>query len=192
MSDSSRTRAWLAAGYAGLAGFLVLEAAVRRRGSASSLDADAADAGTTDSIVNAYAAAALAPLAGAATGRGRLPGWARPCGLLVESAGIGLRWWSMTTLRSSYTRTLRQPDDDHLVDTGPYALVRHPGYLGSLLIWLGFALTSGRLPTLGLVAVVIGRAYGRRITAEEALLLRNLPGYADYARRTDRLVPGVW
>ena len=79
-----------------------------------------------------------------------------------------------------------------LVETGPYRLVRHPGYAGSLLTWAGFALAWRSLPVVVLVTGLLARAYRDRIRAEEELLRRVLPGYADYARRTWRLVPYVW
>lgn len=76
--------------------------------------------------------------------------------------------------------------------TGPYRLVRHPGYLGSLMTWSGFALTTRSLPTIGLVGGLLAAAYRRRIIAEDALLHCELPGYAEYADATPRLIPLVW
>ena len=98
----------------------------------------------------------------------------------------------MRTLGRSYTRTLRTHDAQHVVDTGPYAVVRHPGYAGSLLTWTGFALTSRSIPVVVAVAALLGTAYQRRITAEEALLRRELPGYAAYCERTKKLIPLLW
>jgi protein-S-isoprenylcysteine O-methyltransferase len=98
----------------------------------------------------------------------------------------------MRTLGASYTRTLRAQEQQGVVTTGPYSLVRHPGYAGSLLTWSGFALISRRWPVVGLFAGLLGFAYTRRILAEETLLRRELPGYADYQDRTTRLVPLVW
>lgn len=98
----------------------------------------------------------------------------------------------MRTLGPSYTRTLRTEDTQHVIDDGPYAFVRHPGYAGSLLIWTGFALTSRSLPVLIAVGALLGTAYQRRIAAEEALLRRDLPGYAAYCKRTKKLIPLVW
>lgn len=98
----------------------------------------------------------------------------------------------MRVLGASYTRTLRTDDDQRVVDRGPYRLVRHPGYSGSLLTWAGFALTSRSVAVIVLVSALLGRAYRRRIVVEEQLLQRDLPGYADYCGRTKRLVPFVW
>jgi protein-S-isoprenylcysteine O-methyltransferase Ste14 len=105
---------------------------------------------------------------------------------------LTLRIWSMRTLGAFYSRTLRTEEDQRVVETGPYRLVRHPGYLGSVLIWTGFALSSGSLPVVAGVTGVIGRTYGRRIDAEEQLLGRDLPGYDDYAQRTWKLIPLIW
>ena len=92
----------------------------------------------------------------------------------------------------SYTRTLRTEGEQRVVDTGPYRLVRHPGYAGSLLTWNGFALTTRSRPVIAVVGVLLGRAYDQRIAAEEALLQRDLPDYVAYSHRTNKLVPFVW
>ena len=110
----------------------------------------------------------------------------------MELTGLGLRWWSMSTLKASYSRTLRNAQEDTLIDDGPYAVVRHPGYLGSILTWVGFSLTSASGPTLVAVSGMLGVAYRRRIAAEEALLVRDLPGYSEYTQRTSRLIPRIW
>jgi protein-S-isoprenylcysteine O-methyltransferase Ste14 len=185
-------RGWFLAGYAGVAGFFALEALTREHGSASSLDASPADEGTTGLIVTAFVlAAAAAPILDRVP-TPRLPRVAGPAGLALEVAGLTIRGWSMRTLGRSYTRTLRTEEQQQAIDTGPYALVRHPGYLGSLLTWTGFALTSRSLPVSIAVGWLLGQAYRRRIAVEESLLGRTLPGYAGYRERTKRLIPFIW
>ena len=189
---ADRRTGWFRAGYAGVAGFFLVEGLARRRGMAASLDASGDDQGTTRGIVAAsVAAVTLAPLLRIVPVR-PLPRGAAPVGLALQATGLGLRIWSMRTLGASYSRTLRADDAQRVVDDGPYRLIRHPGYAGSLLTWTGFALTSGSLPVVAAVTSLLGRTYRRRITAEEALLGRNLPGYAEYSRRTKRLVPFIW
>jgi protein-S-isoprenylcysteine O-methyltransferase Ste14 len=187
-----RGSGWFLAGYAGVAGFFALEAAFRQKGSAASLAATPEDQGTTRMIVTGYVVAAgLAPvLHGIASAR--LPAIAGPVGLVLEAGGLALRAWSMQTLGAHYSRTLRTEADPQVVQTGPYRMIRHPGYAGSLLTWTGFALSSRSLPVVALVAGLLGRAYRQRITAEEQLLNRELPGYTAYAERTKRLIPLVW
>jgi protein-S-isoprenylcysteine O-methyltransferase Ste14 len=183
---------WLVAGYAGVGGFVALEGAARQGGSASSLDASTEDQGTTRLVVASYVlAVGLPPLLRRLRLR-RLPSGVAGLGVAVEAAGLGLRFWSMRTLGASYSRTLRTTDAQQVVARGPYRLVRHPGYLGSMLTWTGFALTSQSLPTVVSISGLLAGAYGRRIAAEERLLIRNLPGYLDYSRGTKKLVPFVW
>jgi len=109
-----------------------------------------------------------------------LPRPVAPAGLILQATGLGLRAWSMHRLGEFYSRTLRTEGSQHgVIDSGPYRLVRHPGYTGSLLTWTGFALTSRSASVVALVGGLMGRAYHQRITAEEALLRRALPGYVD-------------
>ena len=146
-------------------------------------------------IIAAYGLAVDVPLlARWLPGRPLSPA-AAPAGLVVEATGLAWRAWSMRTLGRSYSRTLRVVEGDDqqaVVDAGPYRLIRHPGYLGSLLTWVGFALTSRRVPVVALIAGLLGVAYGRRIAGEEQLLRRDQPGYTTYSERTKKLIPFVW
>jgi protein-S-isoprenylcysteine O-methyltransferase Ste14 len=183
---------WLLAGYAGVAGFLVVEATVRKPGTASSLDASGEDHNTTRRIIVGYLSAALLTPLLHRWRRGRLPLGSGPLGLTIQAAGLGMRVWSMRTLAQSYSRTLRTSDDQKVVESGPYRFVRHPGYAGSLLTWIGFGITSGSVPVIGLVAGLLGPPYWLRITTEEKLLRQGLPGYIEYSDRTKRLIPRIW
>jgi len=80
----------------------------------------------------------------------------------------------------------------HVIDRGPYALVRHPGYLGMLLVGATMPLALGSwwalLPGSALVACGL-----RRVWVEDRFLAVSLPGYREYAARVRyRLLPGVW
>ncbi len=76
--------------------------------------------------------------------------------------------------------------------TGPYAFVRHPMYLGSIITYGFTPLALGSL--WGLVpAILLPLALALRIGDEEKYLLQNLEGYREYTMRTRyRLLPGVW
>lgn len=80
----------------------------------------------------------------------------------------------------------------HLIDTGPYAYVRHPMYASAVVYLIGMPLLLGSW--YGLLAVplfILGLA--PRALFEERLLARDLPGYADYMNRVRyRLIPRVW
>jgi protein-S-isoprenylcysteine O-methyltransferase Ste14 len=183
---------WFAAGYAGVNGFMALEALVRQPGTASDLHASADDAASTRGIVAASALAGLsAPFLRRLPVR-PLPAVCAPFGVVVLLVGLALRAWSMQTLSEAYTRTLRVTNEQAVTERGPYQYVRHPGYLGSLLIWAGFALSSGSTLVLAVIGALLVPAYAHRIDAEERLLGEELAGYAAYRGRTKRLVPYVW
>jgi len=183
---------WFFAGYAGIAGFVALEALARQPGAASSLEASSRDQGTTRMIITAYACAAELPLLLRYLPLPPLPKVAGPAGLVIQAGGLVLRAWSMRTLGAAYTRTLRTNEQQRVIDHGPYRLVRHPGYSGSLLTWTGFALASRSAPVIVLVSLLLGRAYQRRINAEEQLLNEELPGYGAYSQHTKKLIPFLW
>ncbi|HWF17572.1 MAG TPA: methyltransferase [Acidimicrobiales bacterium] len=192
MIGPRRGRRWFLTGFAGVTGFLALEALVRQPGSAYDLHASTDDDSSTRGLIVAYALALLsAPLLRRLPVRS-LPALAAPLGLAVLLLGLVLRVWSMQTLSHAYTRTLRVSNLQTVTDRGPYRHVRHPGYLGSLLIWCGFALSSGSAVVVGTLAALLVPAYLHRIGAEEELLERQLLAYADYRDRTKRLVPHVW
>lgn len=90
------------------------------------------------------------------------------------------------------TVRLQSDRGQHVIDTGPYAMVRHPMYAAAILYLFGMPLLLGSAwgllaPPLFIVAVSL-RAIG-----EENKLSRELPGYRDYMNRVRyRLIPGVW
>ncbi|MDD4865617.1 MAG: isoprenylcysteine carboxylmethyltransferase family protein [Mycobacterium sp.] len=187
-----RSGGWLLAGYVGAAGFFVQEMALRRPGTAASLKASDDDKGTTRALLASAGASYVLPLLLYRLQLARMPSVAAAAGLLMQLCGFALRVWSMSTLGSFYTRTLRTAQDQIVIDTGPYRLIRHPGYAGALLVWVGLALTSRSAPAVVLVTGLMGRVYWRRISAEEVLLQGNLPDYDSYIDRTKMLVPHVW
>jgi protein-S-isoprenylcysteine O-methyltransferase Ste14 len=79
-----------------------------------------------------------------------------------------------------------------VIDTGPYAVVRHPMYAAAVLYLAGMPLLLGSRYGLAIVPLMIA-GIAPRAVFEERLLKRDLPGYADYMRRVRyRLIPGVW
>ncbi|WP_220388646.1 methyltransferase family protein [Mycolicibacterium fluoranthenivorans] len=184
--------AWLIAGYVGAAGFLVLEAFIRKAGDASSLKASGDDEGTSRVLIVASAVAAGLPVALRRVPVRSLPRAAAPLGLALQGSGLVLRIAAMRTLGAYYTRTLKADQAQPVVDAGPYSMVRHPGYAGALLIWGGLGLAARSAPASALVTGLMFGAYRRRIVSEEKLLLRALPTYHSYCQRTDRLIPHVW
>jgi protein-S-isoprenylcysteine O-methyltransferase Ste14 len=80
----------------------------------------------------------------------------------------------------------------HVVDKGPYAVVRHPGYAAMIIAVPMSGLALGSWIGAG-VALVYSALILRRVMFEDGFLQANLPGYVSYAARVPhRLIPGVW
>lgn len=181
------------AGSALVAAFFVMEGRLRQGDAARSLDAGQADRGTTRGVGAAFGAAVTAGPAASVLRRGRLPvpvGWA---GVIVMAGGLSLRIQAQRALGAFYTRTLRTGEEQRVVDAGPYARIRHPGYAGMLAFWTGYGLSLTSWPALAATAIPNAVAYHRRIAAEEAMLESSLgDSYRAYQRRTARLIPGLY
>ena len=96
----------------------------------------------------------------------------------------------MRVLGEYYTRTLRVTDTQAIVSQGPYRVIRHPGYLGTIFVWIGFALSVGNWIATIILAILLFGVYGYRIRSEEVMLMDRFGNeYQEYRRRTWRLVP---
>ena len=90
------------------------------------------------------------------------------------------------------SRTVEVQENQRVIDTGLYGLVRHPMYMATLLLFLMMPLILGSLPSF-IVMLAYPFIILRRIRNEEAVLRRDLPGYEAYCRRVrHRLIPWVW
>ncbi len=177
--------------------FTATEGRLRKGQPAQTLQADASDRKSTRRLGMVYSlivlSLLLAPVlnyleVGRIAGAGA--GWA---GLIVALGGIALRVWATQVLGEFYTRTLRVAESQPVVQSGPYHLIRHPGYLGSILMWAGagLATTNWIALAVALAAGLIGYHY--RIEAEEAMLVDCLgQSYIRYKTRTWRLIPFIY
>jgi len=87
---------------------------------------------------------------------------------------------------------IRVEQDQRVIDTGPYAYVRHPMYAAAVWLFVGVPLALGSWWSLGLIVLVVPVLMWRLLD-EEKILQRDLPGYTEYVRRVRfRLVPFVW
>ena len=117
---------------------------------------------------------------------------ARYLGLGLFAVGGVLRIWPMFVLGKRFSGLVAIQPGHELVTRGPYRYVRHPSYLGMMVGLAGWALVFRSV--VGLAAVALGLlVLAARIEAEEALLASQFgEAYAEYRRRTWRLVPGVY
>jgi len=121
-----------------------------------------------------------------------------PWGWVAGSAAIWLvgygvtLWAMMANMFFSATVRIQTDRGHHVIDTGPYAWVRHPGYLGALVVQLTTPVILGSwwawIPSVIALAMFV-----LRTRLEDRTLQRELPGYSEYASRVRyRLIPGIW
>jgi protein-S-isoprenylcysteine O-methyltransferase Ste14 len=113
-------------------------------------------------------------------------------GLVVLTAGVALRLGPMLALGRRFASVVALQPDHTLTTTGFYARVRHPSYLGILLMDVGFAGVFRSVPAVALLPLVFWM-FKRRMDVEEAFMTARFGDeYRDYAARTARLLPGVY
>jgi len=90
------------------------------------------------------------------------------------------------------SRTIQVEKGQKVISTGPYSIIRHPMYLGTIIMYLSTPIALGSywalLPFLAMPLILRDR-----ILNEEEVLLRELPGYKEYCKKTRyRLIPYIW
>jgi protein-S-isoprenylcysteine O-methyltransferase Ste14 len=126
-------------------------------------------------------------------GWSRLPFWTIYVGIALHVSGDALLLWTMI-VNPFLEKTVRvQTERGHYVVTiGPYAIVRHPMYLGVVLMFLAVPLVLGSAWTFAPV-VAMALLLMVRTVLEERLLRRDLSGYEEYMGQTRwRVIPGIW
>ena len=186
-----------------IGGFVISRALVRQRHpdliAERAKILDHADAKAWDKILAPVAALGFALILLAAGLQARLgdlvsiAGWLKALALALMLGGYALGTWAMLANRFFSGVVRIQTERGHtVVSGGPYRWLRHPGYAGALLTYLAtpfwlastWALAAALLTAVALVV---------RTALEDRTLQAELPGYAEYARRTRyRLLPGVW
>lgn len=158
--------------------YTLFVAAYLRRGPAASTD------GRSVAWVVALAAT-VAPFAVPLLASGHIGASRSVLAALVLASGLAGMIWSLHALGSNFSLI---PQARAVAADGPYRWVRHPVYTAEIIAVTGICLAAGGLaPWMVLVALVALQTL--RARREEALLLRVLPGYAEYSSRTPMLVP---
>jgi protein-S-isoprenylcysteine O-methyltransferase Ste14 len=120
-----------------------------------------------------------------------VPAWVSLLGdALVVASFLAIFW--VIRVNSWAAANVRVEADQKVIDTGPYAFVRHPMYAAAIWLFVAIPLALGSWYTLVLMIPFLA-ALRWRIVDEEKILLRDLPGYVDYTQRVAyRLLPRVW
>ena len=120
-----------------------------------------------------------------------LPDWISYTGVAIFLAAYAL--YAEVLRENAYlSRTVEVQQNQKVIDTGLYGVVRHPMYMSTLLLFLSMPLVLGSV-----ISFVITLAYipiiAKRIENEEKVLEDGLPGYAEYKNRVKwKVVPFIW
>ncbi len=130
-----------------------------------------------------------------ASSLGRMAPWNTyfAMGTVLIIIGLYIRISSILALKQQFTFTVTKMENHELVETGWYKHIRHPGYLGQLVIFLGIATAmSNWLSITGMMLpVMAGFLY--RIHVEEKFMKEQMgQKYLDYKKHTKRLIPKIY
>ena len=121
----------------------------------------------------------------------KLPEWVSYAACVLFLIGYAL--FAEVLRENAYlARTVAVQEDQRVIDTGLYGVVRHPMYLSTLILFLAMPLVLGSV-----ISFVIMLAYfpiiARRIRNEEQVLERGLDGYTEYKKRVRyKVIPHIW
>jgi protein-S-isoprenylcysteine O-methyltransferase Ste14 len=119
--------------------------------------------------------------------------WLRSGGLLLLAAGLAIRWAAILNLGSAFSANVAIRKAQRVRTTGLYRYVRHPSYLGLVLIFLAIGIYSRNWISLAIAVVPPTLALLYRIRVEETALHEAFgEEYIAYSRTTKRLLPGVY
>ena len=111
-------------------------------------------------------------------------------GVMMAITGFLIRLLASFALGRFYTRTIRITDHHEIVMTGIYKYIRHPGYLGVLLIFMGAALAISNWISLIYIGLVMPASLIYRIHVEETMMMDHFgETYRVYMKKTGRLMP---
>jgi protein-S-isoprenylcysteine O-methyltransferase Ste14 len=139
---------------------------------------------------------AIVPVAALDDGRFHwlpVPWWACGVGYVLFLVGMGILTWAEAVNKFfEVTVRIQTERGQKVIDTGPYAVVRHPGYVAGILFCVGIALCLGSVWAL-IPAGLASALLILRTRWEDQTLQAELPGYQEYTRRVRyKLIPGVW
>jgi protein-S-isoprenylcysteine O-methyltransferase Ste14 len=116
---------------------------------------------------------------------GPLLGWAM---VALTAAGIAFAWWARIVLGRLWSSGIERMADHRVVDTGPYALVRHPIYTGLIMGAVAMAGLQAK-PWAIAGAALFSLGFTLKARVEERFLEREIGGYDAYRRRVSMIVP---
>lgn len=114
-------------------------------------------------------------------------------GMVLVMTGLIIRLTSIKTLKQHFTYTVTKIHDHELIQSGLYRWIRHPGYLGQLLVFVGLAAALSNWLSIVFMIIPIMIGYSHRIKIEEEFMASQLgENYREYQKRTKKMIPGIY
>ena len=114
-------------------------------------------------------------------------------GAILTIVGLIIRINSILILIQHFTYTLTKIENHELIETGLYKYIRHPGYLGQLIIFLGISTSLSNWLSILFMMIPVLFGYIYRINTEERFMTEHIgQKYIDYRKRTKRLIPLIY
>lgn len=114
-------------------------------------------------------------------------------GAIFIIAGMVIRIISILTLKQHFTYTVTEIENHELIETGLYNKIRHPGYLGQILIFIGTSISLSNWLSIVFMMIPVLLGYLNRIRVEERFMIKQLgQKYLDYQKRTKKLIPAIY
>lgn len=114
-------------------------------------------------------------------------------GSFLVLIGLIIRVASILTLNKQFTYTVTKIENHELIETGLYKKIRHPGYLGQLIIFFGISASLSNWLSILLMIIPVFMGYLNRINVEEKFMVKHMgQRYIDYQTRTKRLIPSIY
>ena len=114
-------------------------------------------------------------------------------GSILVLTGLIIRVTSILQLKQQFTYTVTKIKNHELIETGLYKIIRHPGYLGQLIIFLGISVCLSNWLSILLMMIPVLLGYLNRINVEEKFMIEQMGQiYLDYRKRTKKLIPGIY
>jgi protein-S-isoprenylcysteine O-methyltransferase len=130
-----------------------------------------------------------------ATKMGRVYPWNTffALGMLLMVIGLTVRIHSILTLKQFFTYSVTKVENQKIIETGLYKFIRHPGYLGQLIIFFGISTSISNLLSIFVMMVLVSVGYLYRIRLEERFMVEELgEDYLNYQARTKRIIPKIY
>lgn len=97
------------------------------------------------------------------------------------------------TLKQQFTYTVTKIEKHELIEKGLYKSIRHPGYLGQLIIFTGISTLLSNWLSILLMIIPVFLGYFYRIIVEEKFMVNQMgQKYIDYQKRTKKLIPMIY